>query len=584
MKVYQGVPVYPGVAIGKLSVVVSDRVGSQKRVLIQPGQVDKELRRIEAAFRGANAALETSRDDATRQLGAEFGRLYEAYLLILNDAGMRSRIEKAVSEHLVTAEYAVDSTLNQQADLLRNLDPHYAERANDILDLRDRLLHELLSIRAVDRAETTEPTIVAASFLKPSAASKLDPAKTSAIVTENGAIGSHTAIVAAALHVPTVLGVGSFLTETGETTVAIVDGELGRLVLDPTPDVLAQYERKLNRLHEEQRRLESKNRSIYAKTLDGVDIEIKGNIEFPQEAKTCYEYGAPGVGLYRTEFLYLTSPSGTLPNEEAHFEAYKQVAEAMNGRQVTIRTFDLGADKLPNGLKFTPEPEPNPFLGLRSVRLSLRNGDMFRTQIRALLRASVYGKIAVMFPLVSTIMEFRKARMIFNDVRDELLEKNVPFDRDIPLGIMVETPAAVITLEQFAHDVDFFSIGTNDLLQYAMATDRTNPSVSELYEQESPALLRMIKRTVDVARTYDKPVSLCGQMGSVPENIPLLLGLGLRTISVAPGMILRLKEVCEGYSIADCQDLAARAALMESSTEVRMLLRNDWHERTQTGY
>lgn len=584
MITYQGVPVYPGVAIGKFSVVVSDRVGAQKRVAITQEQVGAELARLDSAFRGANKTLEENREDATRQLGEEFGRLYDAYLLILNDAGLRSRIEKTVSNELVNVEYAVDTTLNQYADRLRGLESRYAERANDVLDLKDRLLHQLLSIRVYDSAEMVEPTIVAASFLKPSAAAKLDPDKTAAIVTENGSIGSHTAIVAAAMGVPTILGVGPFLAQTKDDTVAIVDGELGRLILDPTPDVLSQYERKLAKLRENQERLAARARSVETYTSDGALVEIKGNIEFPNEAKSCFEYGAPGVGLYRTEFLYLTSPNGALPDEETHFQAYKKVVETMQGRPVTIRTFDLGADKLPIGLRFTPDDESNPFMGLRSVRLSLRNGDMFRTQIRAILRASVFGKVQVMFPLVSTVMEYRKARMIFNDVRDELVEKHIPFDPDIPLGIMVETPAAVVTLDHFAREVDFFSIGTNDLLQYTMATDRTNPSVSELYEQESPALIRMLKRTVDVARTYDRPVSLCGQMGSMPENLPLLLGLGLRTLSVSPGMILRLKELCETYSIDECRELVNRAMLMESAVEVRMLLRNDWNDRHHLGY
>ena len=383
---------------------------------------------------------------------------------------------------------------------------------------------------------------------------------------------------------PTALGVGPFLSETDDSTVAIVDGKLGKLILDPTPDVLAQYERELESYRATEARLQALANSTVAKTRDGVEIEIKGNIEFPSESKACREVGAAGVGLYRTEFLYLTRPNGGLPDEETHFRAYKEVAEAMEGRPVTIRTFDLGADKLPPGLRFSAEPEPNPFLGLRSVRLSLRNGDMFRAQLRAILRASVYGKISIMFPLVTTIMEFRKARMVYNDVRDELAEAGIPFDPDIPLGIMVETPAAVVTLEHFARDVDFFSIGTNDLLQYAMATDRANPSVAELYEQESPALLRMIKKTIDVADVYGKPVSLCGQMGGCPENVPLLLGLGLRSLSVAPGLILRLKEVCGNYSISECVELAKRAMLMESAAEVRMLVRNDWKERAGTGY
>lgn len=584
MKVYHGVPVYPGVAIGKLSVVVSDRVGSQKLAEISKDQVAKELSRLDSAFEGASATLRSNRADAVKQLGEEYGRLYDAYLLMLNDDGLRKRIENRVSSDLVNVEYAVDVIMNEYANRLRGLEPRYAERANDVLDLRDRLLHELLAVRVAGRVETTGRSIVAASFLKPNEAAKLEVDKTSAIVTENGAIGSHTAIVAAALCVPTVLGVGSFLTQTNESTIAIVDGEAGKLILDPTPDVLGQYERRLEAQRQTQSRLQELYRTSPACTKDKVEIEIKGNIEFPHEAKLCCDNGASGVGLYRTEFLYLTAPNGSLPDEETHFNAYKEVVEGANGKLVTIRTFDLGADKMPTGLRFTPETEPNPFMGLRSVRLSLRNGDMFRTQIRAILRASVYGKIAVMFPLVSTVTEFRQARMIFNDVCDELDEKRVPFDRKIPLGVMVETPAAVLTLELFARDVDFFSLGTNDLLQYTMATDRTNPAVSELYAQESPALLRMIKHTIEVAGVYGKPISLCGQMGSVNENIPLLLGLGLRTISVAPGLILQLKEVCGKYTIEECRELAKRAMQMESASEVRMLLRNDWKERTKTGY
>ncbi len=584
MKTFQGVAVYPGVAIGKLSIVASDRVGTQKRISIAKEQVKSELKRLDAAFRGANEKLCKNREEAAKQLGEEFGRLYDAYLLILNDAGLRTRLEKFVENELVNVEYAVDYTLNQYAERLRGLEERYAERANDVLDLRDRLLHQLLSIRVYDYTNSTEPTIVAASFLKPSAASRLDSSKTAAIVTENGSLGSHTSIVAAALRVPTVLGVGPFLAQTTDQTVVIVDGELGRLILDPTPEALALYERKAKNLREIQILLESKKRSVETRTKDGATIEIKGNIEFPMEAKTCREFGAAGIGLYRTEFLYLTGNLGAMPDEETHFEAYRNVAETMKDRPVTIRTFDLGADKLPSGLRFTSEDESNPFMGLRSVRLSLRNGDMFRTQLRAILRASVYGKFQIMFPLVSTVMEFRKARMIFNDVRDELVEKKIPFDPDIPLGIMVETPAAVVTLEHFARDVDFFSLGTNDLLQYTMAVDRTNSNVSELYEQESPALIRMIKRTVDVAKMYDRPLSLCGQMGSSPEMIPLLLGLGLRTISVAPGMILQLKDVCESYSMDECLELAKRAMLSESAGEVRMILKNDWNERRRLGY
>lgn len=583
MKTYQGTPVFPGVAIGKFSVLIGDRVGTQKLIPIDSSDIPMELERLDDALTDANKRLRKDRDSVVKQLGDDFGQLYDAYLLMINDDNLRNRIRERVTSELCNIEYAVDRTFQDYAERLRGLDPHYAERANDVLDLKDRLLHELLKIHTTSE-EADEPSIAASSFLKPNDAANLDADKVLAIVTENGSIGSHTAIVAAAKRLPTVLGVGPFLAQVNESTIGIVDGEQGKLILNPTKDILTVYKKKQEELHFKQIRLEEKYSTEPARTKDGVEIDIKGNIEFADEARLCEKVGASGIGLYRTEFLYLTSPAGTLPDEETHYNAYKEVAKAANGKQVTIRTFDLGADKLPAGLRFTADAEPNPFLGLRSVRLSLRNGDMFRTQLRAILRASKYGKFAVMFPLISTIMEFRHARMIFNDVRDELLEKGVEFDHHIPLGVMVETPAAVMTLSFFARDCDFFSIGTNDLLQYTMACDRTNPLVSELYSPEAPALIHMIKHTVDVADYYDRPLSLCGQMGGVPENLPLLVGLGLRSLSVAPGRILKLKETCEQYTLDECKELAQRALQMESASEIRMLLRNDWRERTGTGY
>ena len=265
-----------------------------------------------------------------------------------------------------------------------------------------------------------------------------------------------------------------------------------------------------------------------------------------------------------------------MPDEEAHFQAYKEALATMGqDRTTVIRTFDLGADKTPEGRNFAREREPNPFMGLRSVRLSLRYTDMFRTQLRAILRASVYGKAAVMFPLVTTIREWRQAKMIFHDVCEEFNERGEPYDHDIALGIMVETPATVIMLDQFAIEVDFFSLGTNDLLQYAQAVDRSNKEVNALYAQESPALMRLIKRVVDVSNLYGKPLAICGQMASVPANVPLLLGLGLRALSVAPGMILQTKEICETFTIQECEEIAKQAWLMETADDVRIFLNNE---------
>ncbi len=578
MKIFQGIPVSPGVSIGPLTIV--DSAFRVRRRKIEPRQVEQELERLATAFPVAQAKLEANRDAVGRQLGKEYAQIFEAHLLILNDPKLRGKIEASIRDDFNSAERAVEKNFDQYAEMLRGLqDATYAERANDIVDVKTRLLGELLEANDDSGASNDGPTILAASNFTPSAASNLDPAKTLGIVAETGGLGSHTAIVATALQIPTVLGVGSFITQAVDGATAIIDGDAGRLILEPTDEMLRKYIAKRDALRREKETLETNFASAQAKTQDGVVIKISGNIEFPHEASECRKNGAHGVGLYRTEFLYLAQNDGKLPDEETHFQAYKSVVGKMEGRPVVIRTFDLGADKLPEGLTFASEKEPNPFMGLRSIRLSLRNTEMFRIQLRAILRASVFGKIRVMFPLVSTITEFRQAKMIFRDVCEELAEENIPFDPDIPLGIMVETPATALMLELFVHEVDFFSIGTNDLLQYTMAVDRSNKDVNFLYEQECPAMIRLIKRVVDVAKMYGKPVSLCGQMGSSPTNVMLLLGLGLRSLSVAPGMILQIKKVCGSVTIKECEEIAQNALFKETSSSMRVYLQSEFRRR-----
>ncbi len=576
MKYYHGIAVAPGVAIGLLSVVANNQLFIPRRA-IDANQVDDELRRLEAAFERAQTAVSQCRDKAQEELGGQYAQIFEAHLLFLMDPNLRARVETAIQDDLVSVEFAVAQAFDFYAAQLRKLqDATYAERANDINDVKNIVLRELLAVKQGSVVDERYPVIVAASFLAPSEAAKLEPAMTLGIVTEQGGRGSHTSIVASALGVPTVVGLGSFLSDVYGACLAIVDGDRGQLILDPTPEVVDQYEQKLERQHEHQRRLEEKRSKNYATTPDGVKVAVEANIEFPYEAKTCLECGATGIGLYRTEFLYLAEKDGVMPDEEAHFQAYKEALATMGqDRTTVIRTFDLGADKTPEGRNFAREREPNPFMGLRSVRLSLRYTDMFRTQLRAILRASVYGKAAVMFPLVTTIREWRQAKMIFHDVCEEFNERGEPYDHDIALGIMVETPATVIMLDQFAIEVDFFSLGTNDLLQYAQAVDRSNKEVNALYAQESPALMRLIKRVVDVSNLYGKPLAICGQMASVPANVPLLLGLGLRALSVAPGMILQTKEICETFTIQECEEIAKQAWLMETADDVRIFLNNE---------
>ena len=579
MKYYHGISVTPGIAIGLVSIVSNDALDVTRTGITRPS-VPAEFSRLDLAFEGASDSLAASCEEVSSQLGRQFGQIFEAHSLILSDPKTREKIKKIIETQLVCAEYAVASVFEDNAKKIRALkNPVFAERASDIIDVRDRVLRYLNNVDETEEdVDDNRQYVVVGSAINPSRAAKLSSERTAAIVTETGGLGSHTAIVAAALGVPTVLGVGPFIAESNllnRKSLVIVDGTEGLLIIDPDLETVQRYEEKQKVLQERQRRLEAFRKTGKAVSLDGVEVEIKGNIEFPHEAELCVKNGACGVGLYRTEFLYLTAPKGTLPDEEAHFEAYKTVLQTVGKEYPTvIRTFDLGADKDPG---FENIHEDNPFMGLRSIRLSLRHTPMFRTQLRAILRASVYGKAKVMFPLVSTISEWLYAKAIFKEVCDDLAEEGIPFDHDIPLGVMVETPATVVMLDQFvAEDVKFFSLGTNDLLQYTMAVDRSNERVQSLYAQESPPLLRLIQHTVEVANRYEKEVSLCGQMGSMPACIPLLLGLGLRSISVSPGMIPQMKNICASFSIEKCKEIAREALNCKTALDVRSYLRREY--------
>ncbi|MGN1199375.1 MAG: phosphoenolpyruvate--protein phosphotransferase, partial [Thermoguttaceae bacterium] len=430
MKFYHGISVTPGIAIGLVSIVTNDALDVTKKGIVRPS-VRAEFSRLELAFKGAFDSLAASCKEVTSQLGRQFGQIFEAHSLILSDPKTLEKIKKIIETELVCAEYAVASVFEDNAKKIRALkNPIYAERASDIIDVRDRVLRYLNDVDETEEdIDDNRQYVVVGAAINPTRAAKLSPERTAAIVTETGGLGSHTAIVAAALGVPTVLGVGPFISESNllnRQSLVIVDGAEGLLITDPDLETVQRYEEKQKVLQERQRRLETFRKTGKAVSLDGVEVEIKGNIEFPHEAEMCVKNGACGVGLYRTEFLYLTAPKGTLPDEEAHFEAYKTVLETVGKEYPTvIRTFDLGADKDPG---FENIHEDNPFMGLRSIRLSLRHTPMFRTQLRAILRASVYGKAKVMFPLVPTISEWLSAKAIFKEVCDDLAEEGIPFD------------------------------------------------------------------------------------------------------------------------------------------------------------
>jgi len=580
MRTYQGISVSTGAVIGEAMVIDNGRCRINRR-FIEERETVQELFRLSEAVSATIDQISRNRDSVAQEIGEEYAHIFGAHLQILSDKKLKRELEKHIQNDLYSAEYAVDVTFERHAAILQRIEGGgISERANDIVDIKNRLLRQLMGIRRESVARMDHPVVILSSNLTPSETSNLDRENVLGFATEEGGRGSHTAIVASALQIPAVLGIGKFLEEIHDGDLVILDGTNGLLICDPDVETTRKYEKKIQVDRDKRVRLSSMTNQP-ATTKDGTEIEVFGNIEFPYESQICLENGAAGIGLYRTEFLYLAVDPEDLPGEEDHFEAYRSVVEAMNGRVTTIRTFDLGADKLP-GFSVSSEVERNPFMGVRSIRLSLKNTAMFRKQLRAILRASAYGKIRVMFPLISTIMEFRQAKMIFSDVCEELYELGIPFDDSIPVGIMVEVPATVIMLGTFVREVDFFSIGTNDLAQYTLAVDRSNKEVGRLYNSEDPALLRLVRQAIRVTSMYDKPISLCGQMSSDPIYTMLLIGLGLRHFSVTPGMIPAIKDICRNVSVEECQQIAKKVMFMETARDIRNFLKMETEVRFGT--
>lgn len=570
MQKLQGIAVSPGVAIGEALVMDTEGFRIPRRFVARDA-VEDELERLERAISAAGEEIASHRDTVSEELGDQYGAIFEAHLQMLQDSRLRSELCEMIRDRHYSPEYAVSRTLRRYAQVFQRLERGYlAEKANDIFDIEKRLLRHLLGRRREGISHLTSPVLVLAHNLTPSEAANLDSRFVRGFVTEIGGLGSHTAIVAEALGIPAIVGTGPFLTDVSGGDTVIIDGNEGLVILQPDEETLARYRHEAEELESLAAQLQGL-RDLPAETADGTRIELMGNIEFPYEVDHCVDRGADGIGLYRTEFLYLGADSE--PNEEVHFQAYSQVVRTMGDRPVTIRTFDLGADKLRHLPK--PEDERNPFLGLRSIRLALRNLNMFRVQLRAVLRASALGNVKVMFPLVSTMMELRQAKMVLADMMEELDEKGIPFSRDLAVGMMVEVPAAVMMIDHFVDEVDFLSIGSNDLIQYTLAVDRSNKDVVGLYNACDPAVLKLIDMAVSAAKVKNVPVGLCGQMSGNAVYTMLLLGLGLRHLSVSPNVLPEIKKLIRSVTIEQCQRVARRALQMENARDIKSFLKEE---------
>jgi len=576
MLVKRGIAVSPGVAIGP-AVLFGVENFKVQRHYTSKSEINAEIDRFHAALNAVCADIEENQRVAAERLGGELGAIFGAHLLMARSPELLGEIERLIREETNTPERACDIVLNRYARLFSDLGSRYhAERSHDIVDLKNRLLRQLLGKQRQELSNLTESVVVVAHNLTPSETANLKKEFVLGFATEVGGPTSHTAILAGALELPAVVGVGDFLSEVNSGDIIIIDGDRGEVIINPVESVIAERREAQKKSNANYAALETE-RTAEPITADGVRIQMLGNIEFPTETAHCLERGADGIGLYRTEFLYLGRD--VEPSEEDHYEAYCRVIDDLGGRECIIRTLDLGADKIPTSNGILAEV-PNPALGLRSIRISLQYLEGFKTQLRAILRAAANappGSVKIMFPMISSLYEFRQAKMVARDVMDDLEEAGVPFQREMPLGMMVEVPSAAILAEHFATEVDFFSIGTNDLIQYTLAVDRGDPAVSSQYRTGDPAILRMIRMVVDAAEMSDRkvPVTVCGQMSSDPKFLPLLIGLGIRRVSVTPHSIPELKAVIRRLTIPQAKDIATHAEWLGLSRGVDNYLQGE---------
>lgn len=565
MEEFSGIAASPGVAIGPALIYRRPALEGVKGAASGPASA--ELAKLDEALQRSRADLEQIKERAERELGASEAAIYDAHLLILDDPPIWEEVRARIAGGLSAPE-AVRAVADHYAARFRELEDEYLrERGADLLDVADRVLRHLLGLAGPGLGALTDPVVVVARDLSPSETVTLDRTKVLALVTETGGPTSHASIVARALGIPAVVGVRDILSRIENGKELLVDGDAGRVVLEPDArerEAVAKREQEIR----ERQKEEAREAELPAQTLDGERVKLVANIGHPAESEAACRYGAEGVGLYRTEFLFMGRPAP--PDEEEQYAAYATVVKRMAGRRVIIRTLDVGGDKPLAYLAMGAEA--NPFLGLRGLRLSLENPALFKVQLRALWRASHHGPLGVMFPMVSSLEEVELARRLLTEARDELRKEGVAVGSAVEVGVMIETPAAALMAAELAERVDFLSIGTNDLTQYTMAADRLNERVSHLYQPLHPAVLRLIRFVVEGAHRAGKWVGVCGELAGDPLATPLLLGLGLDELSMSPTFLPAVKRMVRSVRMAQARELAAAVLRSRTAEEVRQRL------------
>jgi phosphotransferase system enzyme I (PtsI) len=573
-QVFRGIGVSPGVAIGR-ALVIEARRPRAKREVVEPARIPSEIGRLRKALDDARRQILEAQERIAKEIGSQYGRIFDAHLLILEDRLLAEETVSYIQSHRVNAEYAVQEVLEPVRQAFSRVEDGYLrERRTDVDDVGDRILRNLLGQRATIHVERPGETILLAHDLTPSDTATLQRGAILGVATETGGRTSHSAIMARSLEIPAVVGIENICGLAKNHDMVILDGLEGLVILAPDREILGHYHARRQHLEYAGRALH-KLGSLPAETQDGYRVRVTANIEFPAEIPQAKTHGAEGIGLYRSEFLYLNRHD--LPVEEEHFTVYSAVASEMQSRPTIIRTLDFGGDKLSSAIHLATEE--NPSLGLRAIRLCLHRPDMFREQLRAILRASAFGPLRIMYPMISGVAEVRAAHALLEDAKDELTAAGIPFDPAIQVGAMIEIPSAAVIADLLAREVDFFSVGTNDLIQYALAIDRVNEHVAYLYEPLHPAVLRMLRSVVSAAHNEGIWVSMCGEMAGDPLYSLLLVGLGFDELSMTPASIPLIKRMIRSITYGQAADLAHRLFACATAQEVEQLLRREMRSR-----
>ena len=560
---YKGTGASPGIALGKALVIEHSELVIEKKTI---ENIDKEIQKLESAVKVSKEELTKVKEKALAELGEHEAEIFEAHLLVLEDPELIGSAISKIRDEKVNADYALNEIKEIFVAMFESMDNEYMrERAADTKDVTNRVLRHILGIKVVDLAELDEEVVLIAHDLTPSDTATMNKNMVLGFLTDIGGRTSHTAIMARTLEIAAVVGLNDITKKVKDGDYIVFNGDTGEVIVNPDEETKAKYA-SLKEEFEEYRKSLELLKGQASITTDGRHVELAGNIGSPNDVEGLIKNDAEGVGLYRTEFLYMDKED-SFPTEEEQYEAYKAVLEGMNNKPIVIRTLDIGGDKeLPY---FEMEAEMNPFLGYRAIRLCLDRKDIFKTQLRALYRASVHGKLRIMFPMISSLEELLDAKEVIKEVLKELDAENIAYSNDVEVGMMIEIPSAAVISDVLAKHVDFFSIGTNDLIQYTCAVDRMNQKISHLYNQFNPAVLRLIKMVIDNAHKEGKWVGMCGESAGDQRMIPILLGFGLDEFSMSPISILPARKLITSLSYADMQKFADEVLAMGTAKEIK---------------